>query len=206
MKIPKTLFNNRQKVSGIYTIKCITSQKQYIGSSTDMYNRLFQHRNKLRKNQHQNQYLQNSYNKNKEENFIIEILEYCNKEELTIREQFYINELNPEYNITKLVIRNNLSKESKDKISKTLKRKYESGEIKSLSIKTIYVYDYTGKYLKKFNSIKECCLELNIHKDSIRRVLKGTYRLCKTYQFSYHYLLKMKKIEIQLNGKAIRRK
>ena len=53
-----------------------------------------QHLNLLRKNKHANTYLQNSYNKNGEENFtfvVIEIIEDENK--LTEREQYWIDTL-----------------------------------------------------------------------------------------------------------------
>jgi group I intron endonuclease len=35
------------------------------------------------------------------ENFQLEILEYCRADELIVREQFYLDLLNPEYNILK---------------------------------------------------------------------------------------------------------
>ena len=34
--------------------------------------------------------------------FSLEILEYCNKEDIISREQYYIDTLNPEYNILKV--------------------------------------------------------------------------------------------------------
>lgn len=205
MKVPKILFNNRQKVSGIYCIKCLVSGREYIGSSKDMYNRLFQHRNKLRKKVHQNMYLQNAYNKYKEENFEISILEYCEEIILTEREQYYIDTRNPQYNITRLVERNILSQESRDKISKTLKEGYKSGKILSFSEKPIYVYDVLGNYITEFPSLKSCSKGLNVHQSSIIRVTKGDAKQMKGFQFSYIKLEKMGVIPIQPNGKAIRK-
>ncbi len=205
MKVPKTLFNNRIPISGIYSITNIINNKQYIGSSIDMYNRLYQHRNKLRKNTHQNQYLQNSYNKYTESNFKITILEFCKKEELTNKEQFYIDSINSEFNITRIVERNILSKESRIKIRETLVRRYKNKEIISKSCKKIYVYDSNGNYLMEFNSLKECSQFLNIHPSSIIRVLSKIYKVAKTYQFSYIKLDNMDIIKMDSKGKAAKK-
>lgn len=62
--------------------------------------------------------------KHKASNFSLEILEYCDRKELISREQFYINTLNPEYNILKIAASRKgfiLSEETKDMISKALK-------------------------------------------------------------------------------------
>ena len=60
-------------------------------------------------------------------NFELEILEYCEVSNLLIREQYYIDNLKPIYNIAKIVGSNLGIKKSKlqrDNISKALKGKY----------------------------------------------------------------------------------
>src|SRR5213078_3855620 len=60
-------------------------------------------------------------------NFSVTILEYCDKSDLIIREQYYFNKLNPQYNILKIAGSSGgfkHSEENKIKISKSLKGIY----------------------------------------------------------------------------------
>jgi group I intron endonuclease len=90
--------------SGIYLIRNINNNKCYIGSSNNLEYRKCMHFSKLKHNKHINQHLQNSYNKYGKESFIFTIIEECEcmKEILLDREQYYINTMNPEYNILKI--------------------------------------------------------------------------------------------------------
>lgn len=57
--------------------------------------RFYSHRSLLRKNQHHAIYLQRSYNKYGEENFVFQILEFCDKnDDLLLREHFWMQKLN----------------------------------------------------------------------------------------------------------------
>lgn len=170
---------------GIYCIENTLNNKKYIGSSVNIYNRILKHRSLLRNLKHENIILQNSWVKNKEESFICYVLEECNEEDLLHREQYWINKLNSYYNITKNVIRNNLSEESKIKISNTLKNGYKEGRIVSNSITPIDVYDLNYNLIYQFNSIKEASEELKISKSLIGRVLNGDYNKGKNMIFRY---------------------
>lgn len=192
MKIPSYLYE--QKMPGVYIIENHTNFiKRYIGSSKDIYNRLHRHKSKLNKNKHENSYLQNAWNKHKENKFecyVVEfVLNYKDEEDLNNQllklEQKWIDKLKPEYNFTKKVERNILSKESREKVSKTLKEGYKTGRIKSTSEKAIKVYDLDGNFVKEFQSINKAGKELNINVSSIIRVLKGAYKQTKNYQFKY---------------------
>jgi group I intron endonuclease len=77
--------------SGVYKILNIINSKVYIGSSFDISKKWGEHLKSLRKNIHYNSYLQNAFNKYKENNFKFEVIEYCPNEKLPEREQFYIN-------------------------------------------------------------------------------------------------------------------
>jgi len=60
-------------------------------------------------------------------NFSVTILEYCDKSDLIIREQYYFNKLNPQYNILKIAGSYwgfKHSEDTKIKISKSLKGIY----------------------------------------------------------------------------------
>jgi hypothetical protein len=193
MKIPSYLYSN--KFAAIYAIECHTNfVKRYIGSSKDPYNRLHKHVSKLNNNKHENQYLQNAWNKYGKDNFecyVIEFVDISNLDEINSNqllqkiEQKWIDILNPEYNITKIVERNILSAESRIQISNTLKEGYNSGRIKSTSHKKIKVYDLDGNFIKEFDSCKQASLELKCNGSSITRVLIGTYLQVNGYQFRY---------------------
>lgn len=185
MKITKKL-----KQSGVYCLINIINNKRYIGSSKNIYQRLLKHRSLLRKNKHENVKLQNSWNKYQEDKFNFYILEFCNENDLLVKEQHYINTLNPELNITLIVERNILSKESRLKQSETRKKKIESGEIK-LYGKEIYQYNLNGEFIKKYDRIKQACVENNIHQSTICRFLNGTYKKGGNFLWSLDYKEKL---------------
>jgi group I intron endonuclease len=129
--------------TGVYQIKNIINNKLYIGSASGkgFDHRWRSHTDTLNKNIHHNSRLQNSWNKYGKENFIFDIIEECIPEQCLIREQFYIDTLNPEYNIYRIAGSPRgriLSVETKRKISQSLKGKPLSEERKnkiSLSLK-----------------------------------------------------------------------
>jgi len=73
--------------------------KHYIGSATNLYARYMNHKKDLSQNKHTNKKLQNFYNKYGKEFLKMDILEYCRKEDLIKREQYYIDYLKPFFNI-----------------------------------------------------------------------------------------------------------
>ena len=75
----------------IYCIYNEKNNKIYIGSTTNIYSRIKNHLIKLNKNTHENEYLQNAYNKYGSKYFHFNILEYCDKTNLIEREQYYID-------------------------------------------------------------------------------------------------------------------
>lgn len=88
--------------SGIYKIVNLVNNKIYIGSAINLHKRWILHKSRLKHNKHHCKHLQSSYNKHKENNFIFEVLEYVENQFLILREQHYIDTLNPQYNICKV--------------------------------------------------------------------------------------------------------
>lgn len=86
---------------GIYHIRNIINNDDYIGQSVDLYSRKYSHFGRLRNKKHTNTHFQNAFDKYGEENFIFEIILYCEPEELTFYEQKLVDALNPHYNIRK---------------------------------------------------------------------------------------------------------
>lgn len=80
-----------KKDSGVYKITNLLNNKMYIGSSVNLVNRSTNHRKNLKDNKHDNLHLQSSYNKYGGQNFLFEVIEYCNREILIEREQYWID-------------------------------------------------------------------------------------------------------------------
>ncbi len=106
---------------GVYQIEL--NGKKYVGSTALTFKeRWYFHLQKLRKGNHKNRHLQSAFNKYGEENLKFSILEIVRtSDELIIAEQWYIDELKPEYNIRKVANDNRgikFSNETKAKMSK----------------------------------------------------------------------------------------
>ncbi len=88
---------------GVYSIRNIVTQKEYIGSTTDRFDkRLREHICLLRKNKHDSPKLQYSWNKHGEKRFIFFILETCSPSECVKCEQKWLDKQLPHikgYNI-----------------------------------------------------------------------------------------------------------
>jgi group I intron endonuclease len=183
--------------AGVYAITNIINKKQYVGSSVNVYNRYHTHKNKLLNKTHSSSYLKNAYHKYGEENFIFEVLEYC--ENITEREQYYINKLKPKYNIRQIAQNNKgliVSQNTKNKISATLKlknQKLKEQNLPTLNPKnkdkeiSVDIFDLNGNYLTTCISIKEATRYLNSpssdkHISRICKLKKGTHH---NYQFRY---------------------
>ena len=89
-------------LSVIYKIRNKINNKIYVGSAINFKNRVKVHKHRLRNNIHHSPRLQNSWNKHGGENFLFEVLEICEKDNLINREQYYIDLLNPWFNICKI--------------------------------------------------------------------------------------------------------
>jgi len=106
----KILNENRGK-SGIYRWTNVNSKKSYVGSSTNLTRRFLCYLNinymlsYKSKSKIYSSLLKHGYNA-----FTLDILEYCEKEELITREQYYIDKLSPSYNILKIAVRKKIKK------------------------------------------------------------------------------------------------
>lgn len=173
--------------SGIYLIVNLINGKRYIGSSREIYGRLHDHWHNLKNNCAHNIHLQNSWNKNGEDAFVWAILEYCDESVRFEREQYYIDILKPEYNLTTNVVANfghSPSEESRKKISETLKRKYASGEIKTYrqehNWKKCYVYNisdftFAGEFKCIADASRAIGATFRSSRDATRGVLLNKY-------------------------------
>jgi len=121
---------------GVYCIENTETGKRYIGQSIDIERRKFHHQWLLKKGNHFNSHLQNSYNKYGKKSFIFYPLLYCEPFELTRHEQFFVDMYTPEvlYNICTECVDSSLgaifSEEHKRRIAKANTGKKHSEETK----------------------------------------------------------------------------
>lgn len=81
--------------SGIYCIKNVVNNKVYIGKAKCIYKRIKQHITHLNtKSKDENPHLINSWHKHGRQNFEYFVLEYCEIENLSEKELFWIKKLN----------------------------------------------------------------------------------------------------------------
>ena len=162
---------DNQQIIGVYKISNTLSGRYYIGYSTNINKRFTVHRSKLKKNCHDNIFLQRAYGLDGEDKFIYEIIHRCNTEkeakeielqyltDLTIRDKLY----NLNYNNSggdlltthpnKEAIRDKISKSCAETISKMSaeerKEKYgQNGEKNGMYGKT-----HTEEARKKFSEV-----------------------------------------------------
>jgi group I intron endonuclease len=90
-----------QRKSGIYRITNTINGKCYIGSTVNFNSRWSHHKANLNKGKHHSRHLQKAWNKYGESVFVFSILETCAIDELSQREQHYIDLHKPEYNMVK---------------------------------------------------------------------------------------------------------
>lgn len=144
-------------IIGIYEL--IINKKSYIGSSCDIYCRLREHFSDLKKNQHANKKLQNTYNKHlliyysiietqKTENFLIE------------REEYFYN-IKGYYNLQS-----------------------PKGTIKS-QCKKIYQFDINQNFIAEFPSLNEAKRKLNLNQSGISKALTSNNNYYKGYLWSF---------------------
>lgn len=172
------------QLSGIYLITNVVSGNKYVGSSRNIYDRAHSHRTKLVKGKHENIILQNAVTKHGIDNFTFTLIELCSEDSLLEREQYWIDKMNPKYNITRNVIRNVLSDSSRILISNTLKTKYIDG-MPLQNNKQIYAYDWNGRLINKYESMTKASIALGCSLDSVSRVANGELPRFRKYYFSF---------------------
>lgn len=161
-------------VCGIYLISC--KEHSYVGSSKNLYHRLREHRYRLLNGTHSNDFIQKVFKKHGIENFEYQILELCTPLLRIIKEKEYIDSLKPDMNLQLDPQLKTLSKYSRQKLSKSIKKGRSEGKYKT---KYDYIeiehYDYLGNYVKSYKNKEEAVKKLGISKKKIQN-LAGGYR------------------------------
>lgn len=87
------------EVACVYLIKSLRDDRVYVGSTTNAKQRASNHKSQLNCCRHDNQRLQNFKNKYGFDSLVFIVLEQCDKLELLSKEQYYIDNLKPSFNI-----------------------------------------------------------------------------------------------------------
>lgn len=180
---------------GIYRIKNSINNKIYIGSTKNIEARWAKHRALLRHNKHQNTHLQNAWNKYGENAFIFEVIEECKIEDLINREQFFIDNLNPEYNQTAIAGKVEMTAERRDKLSKSVLKAYKEGRLEGTT-KVIYQYDLRGNYLRSFESLKQAVELTKVDLSHLSEALNGKKNVVGGYVWRFY---KVDKLDVWFN-------
>src|SRR5260370_36049823 len=86
--------------SGIYRIVCVRTGKFYIGSSTNLPTRRYNHFRVLQRNKHHNRHMQRAWNKYGKDAFVFEVLELALIPFLLERQQYWLDTLKPGFNMS----------------------------------------------------------------------------------------------------------
>lgn len=179
-------------IQGIYKITNLKNNKIYIGSSSNLKQRLRQHRSFLKLNEHCNKHLQSSYNKYGIENFKFEILETTEEQNLESKEEYYIKLFDSTNNKKGYNKRINCNTNRGRKVNEIGKlnmsigqkgKKFKKEDILNRAItqqKIVIMYDLNYNFIKYFLSMKEAASYINLHYSNISKAIKNNIH-CKKY-------------------------
>lgn len=190
--------------SGIYKITNLTTQRFYIGSAVNFERRKSEHLRKLRQNKHENPHLQRLYNKYGDEDFVIELIFECKREDVIEQEQVHIDNLKPQINICKTAgssLGRKHTKKAKKRMSEFRKGKSYHSEYQIQRIKETHIgkqvtekaryhrariiiqLSFEGEQIAEFRSINEAVKSTGIN--NIAGVLRGSQQSSGGYKWKY---------------------
>lgn len=131
-----TIINSNKNKIGIYLWFNNLTKDFYVGSSINLSRRISSYFNKsyLIHPKNKNMIICKSLNKYSHDNFSLVIIEYCDKDKLIEREQFWIDNLKPTYNVLNTAYNSigyKHSEESKNLMSELAKSRTHIEETKS---------------------------------------------------------------------------
>lgn len=200
------------KKAVIYKIVNSKNGKIYIGSTVNFSRRKQRHFQDLKNNNHHCLPLQRAYNKYGVQYFSvekIEIFEYNSVENILVKEQYYLDNFKPEYNVCKIAgsqlgskrskqARLNMSKGQKGRkvwnaglktgpLSEETKKNMSKAQKKRMKkyYKKVAQFSKDGEFIKEFKSLTDCSNKLNLQVTNLTACLKGRRKTCGGYTFKY---------------------
>jgi hypothetical protein len=182
MKDNLTNYKQYPKTRCIYRITNILTNKHYVGSTFNLKERISRHVNYLNRNCHHSWKLQESFTIHTIKNFIVEVLEDCekmNNDELHNREIFYIKKFDSVINGFNCILNSKKYKKFKQTSNSISK------QIKSRSIPVIGI-NITTKEKIYFESLSDAAKFINDQSTNITKCCKGVLRFVKNFVFVYN--------------------
>ena len=149
-----------KKITGIYMIRCKINNKIYIGQSKNIEKRFSYHRSALNRNNHDNDLLQNDWNKYGQDYFEFNIIVECEEHKLNELEREYINEYKScdfGYNMTFGKDENGAeiyTEETKKKMSEAKKSKHHTEETRKKISESKMGHEVREETRKKISEAK----------------------------------------------------
>lgn len=173
----------------IYTLSCpVTNDIRYIGQSFEPKVRYRRHIfDSKKRRDHKSNWIKYLLEKGLKP--ILNIIHICNESNVDYYEKYYIEMYKSQYDLTNSREGGRpciFTQEIKDKIRNTLKGRKPSinAGIAFAEFKSIKIECYKDEILiGTFNSIKECCEELNLNRPKVSMVLNNLRPHHKGYKF-----------------------
>ena len=119
--------------SGIYRIKSLIDDREYVGSAVSLPERCRLHEFHLHHHKHSNKHLQNFYNKYTGASLEFSVIEECHINDLLKREQYFIDTIRPAFNIC-MVAGNSLGRKHSEETCNLISIK-KKGTIRNIGFK-----------------------------------------------------------------------
>lgn len=169
---------------GIYAISSRYDSKNYVGQSSNkrgILKRFLQHKGNLKKGTHDNIFLQRSFNKHKEENFVFRILEICDEtDNLNLKEKYWVERLDSMYNKNGWNI---------DYIDENGKRRCD---YRPRSTRSFEIMSPSGEIIRG-NNMKKFAIENGLDDGALCRLINGKQKETKGWK-SLHPDIQKKEI------------
>lgn len=151
--------------SGVYRWKILINGKSYVGSSVNLSRRLksYFNDNYLKLSSAKTMLINKALLKYGYPKFKLEILEFCGKLDVLVREQYYINILQPEYNILKTALSMlgyKHKEETRLKMSASKKGFKHTEETKAKISKSTYHSEETKAKLRSYRHSSEALAKI----------------------------------------------
>ncbi len=190
----KQIYKENRNKSGIYCWNNLMTQELYIGSAANLTKRLYHYLS--------TRYLENANKKHRSIiynailkyvyiNFSFNVLKYCDISELIKWEQYYMNLLNPKYNILKIAGSTLGHKHSHETLTKLKNYKPSTEALvklrlaKELTGNIVIIINKNNNYIKKYKSLHSAAKDLNVSRAGLLYcikkgvLLKGTYLIIR---------------------------
>jgi transcriptional regulator len=179
--------------TGIYKITNPVNNEIYIGSAANSLRKRFRdHRRLLKLDKNPCKYLQRIYNKNPNVDFIFEVLEFCSTEDCIKREQYYIDTLNPKYNLCRVAGSSLGRKQTKEAIKNQFEAQRTFTDTEIIEIFEMYNKGIKAIEIAEFIKCKPNNVSCIINFENKYKLVKEKYNLVvknKKTQYNGRFLI-----------------